>query len=121
MSSSFLSRSAAQKPGRTKTRPGSHHRFLKGCFEQWGKHEEGLALAGLAFPGFCLALAFSAGRFVVPATARLSEHAILLNLAVETLQGGFERLIFTNPDFGHWLSSSPDPNLGGFWLGEEKP
>jgi len=86
-------------PGRTKTRPGSHFRFLKGWSEQWGKHEEGLALAGLAFPGFCLPLAFGTGRFIVPTTARLSENAILLNLAVEPLQGGLERLMFTNLDF----------------------
>jgi hypothetical protein len=79
-----------KKPGRTKTRPGFYDRFLKGCPKQWGKHEEGLALASLALPGFCLALAFGTGRFIVPATARLSKNTILLNLAVEPLQRGLE-------------------------------
>jgi hypothetical protein len=85
MSYPLFFRSAAKKPERTKTRPGSPECFLKRCAEQWGKHEEGLTLAGLAFPGFCLALAFSARRFVVSATTRLSENAILLDLAIESL------------------------------------
>jgi hypothetical protein len=33
------------------------------------------------------------------ATARLSQNAILLNFAVEALQGTFERLMFANLDF----------------------
>ena len=64
-----------------------------------GHPRGGLALAGFAFPGFCLPLAFGTGRFVVSTTARLSENAILLNLAVEPLQGGLERLVLTNSDF----------------------
>ena len=61
--------------------------------------EERLALACPALPCSGLAFTLETGRFVVSATARLSQNAILLNFAIEPLQGSLKRLVLANPDF----------------------
>jgi len=47
----------------------------------------------------CLAFPLSAGRFVVLASPRFREDAILLNLAIESLQRHLEIITITDRNF----------------------
>jgi hypothetical protein len=73
--------------------------FLRNRENGSSYEEERLAPARFALPRLSFPLPLEAGRFVVSATARLSQNAILLNFAVEPLQGSLERLVFANLDF----------------------
>jgi hypothetical protein len=54
---------------------------------------------GLAPPGGFFSLAFDARLFVMLSAASFSQNAVLLNLAVETLQRRFKRVVFADFHF----------------------
>ena len=62
-----------------------------------------LSLTAVFAPSGCFFffLAFDARFFVMLSTARFSQDAILLNLAVETFERSFKRLVFADFDFRH--------------------
>ena len=68
-------------------------------------------------------LAFDARFFVMLSTASFSQNAVLLNLAVETLESDFKRLIFADFDLRHQGSPPCGLFLGrtGYTYNTEAP
>ena len=57
---------------------------------------------GFSFP-------FDTRFLVVFSTSRFSQNAILLNLAIKTLESGLKRFTFTDFDFRHQVSPPHGP------------